>query len=78
MTRFKDILYRLKIFQKKENLMSMSFGWYFTLKLSIVKFLEVKLILYDIDYYNKLGTSKPVCKKVGHHYGSKRYSSERI
>ena len=56
-TRFKDILYRLKIFQKKENflynLMSMSFGWYFTLKLSIVKFLEVKLILYDIDYYNK-------------------------
>ena len=33
--------------------MSMSFGWYFTLKLSIVKFLEVKLILYDIDYYNK-------------------------
>ena len=33
--------------------MSMSFGWYLTLKLSIVKFLEVKLILYDIDYYNK-------------------------
>ena len=31
----------------------MSFGWYLTLKLSIVKFLEVKLILYDIDYYNK-------------------------
>ena len=30
--------------------MSMSFGWYFTLKLSIVKFLEVKLISYDIDY----------------------------
>ena len=31
----------------------MSFGWCFTPKLSIVKFLEVKLILYYIDYYNK-------------------------
>ena len=53
----------------------MYFGWCFTPKLSIVKFLEVKLILYCIDYYNKAiwNEQDTFCKKLTRtQYGKKK------